>query len=445
MDLPQLSEEQPAHRAAASPPTPGPGRADRGLAQRRRGRLRARSPPSAAGRGSARWSPTSTPARPRASTSATRWSSTCSRGTLASVTDLALFGGANALAVESAPGVWEVLQAAHGRAARARAATGSPGCCAASAAPRGDGRSGARRRAGGRARRRARGAADRRGRARPAVRPGASGRRCGRRATRATSRRASRPRASGLRPFSVVHVEQPWRTAREPGDLTIRWTRRSRALAADSWDAAEAPLAEESEAYEVEILDGADGASGRSSSHDAAVTYTAAQQTADWGALLGPGDTLDLRIFQLSALVGRGTPAVRHAAILKEPDVRPARTCCCPIPRRAGAEARHRQRGAAAARRPRAARRARPPPDRAAGEPGRRRPLHRRVRRHRRLGRLGPQRRLLGRRRLDAARAAAGLAGLGRRRGDLRRLGRQRLGRRRRCRPSSPTRSSARA
>src|SRR5690606_13624875 len=32
-------------------------------------------------------------------------------GTLESVTDLALFGGANALAVESAPGVWEVVQA----------------------------------------------------------------------------------------------------------------------------------------------------------------------------------------------------------------------------------------------------------------------------------------------------------------------------------------------
>ena len=36
--------------------------------------------------------------------------------------------------------------------------------------------------------------------------------------------------------------------------------------------------------------------------------YTAAQQTADWGAPLAPGDTLDIRIFQLSALVGRGAP-----------------------------------------------------------------------------------------------------------------------------------------
>jgi hypothetical protein len=65
------------------------------------------------------------------------------------------------------------------------------------------------------------------------------------------------PAGVGLRPFSVAHVEQPWRRPRTPGDLTIRWTRRSRALAADSWGGLEVPLAEELEAYEVEILDGA--------------------------------------------------------------------------------------------------------------------------------------------------------------------------------------------
>ena len=44
---------------------------------------------------------------------------------------------------------------------------------------------------------------------------------------------------------------------------------------------------------------------------DAALAHyeLAAQQTADWGALLGPGDTLPIRIFQLSALIGRGAPA----------------------------------------------------------------------------------------------------------------------------------------
>ena len=51
-----------------------------------------------------------------------------------------------------------------------------------------------------------------------------------------------------LRPFSVAHVEQPCRRPRTPGDLTIRWTRRSRALSADSWGAVEVPLTEELEA-----------------------------------------------------------------------------------------------------------------------------------------------------------------------------------------------------
>ena len=93
--------------------------------------------------------------------------------------------------------------------------------------------------------------------------------------------------------------------AAPPGDLSIRWTRRSRALSSDSWGAVEVPLAEEAEAYEVEILDGAAIKRVLSAKTTSAI-YTAAQQTADWGALLAPGDTLDIRIFQLSALIGRG-------------------------------------------------------------------------------------------------------------------------------------------
>ncbi len=64
------------------------------------------------------------------------------------------------------------------------------------------------------------------------------------------------PEGAGLRPFSVAHVEQPWRTAGSPGDLTIRWTRRSWSLAADNWGMGDLPLAEDSETYEVEIRDG---------------------------------------------------------------------------------------------------------------------------------------------------------------------------------------------
>ncbi|WP_210245003.1 hypothetical protein [Mesorhizobium sp. J18] len=69
------------------------------------------------------------------------------------------------------------------------------------------------------------------------------------------------------------------------------------------------PLAEELEAYEVELLDGAAVKRVLSTTTTSAV-YTAAQQSADWGAPLGPSDTLDIRIFQLSALAGRGAPKI---------------------------------------------------------------------------------------------------------------------------------------
>ena len=85
----------------------------------------------------------------------------------------------------------------------------------------------------------------------------------------------------------------------------IRWTRRSRSLAADTWGTGDVPLSEDSEFYEVEILDGATVKRTLQVATTSAL-YTAAQQIADWRALLGPGNSLDLRIFQLSALIGRG-------------------------------------------------------------------------------------------------------------------------------------------
>ena len=113
------------------------------------------------------------------------------------------------------------------------------------------------------------------------------------------------PEGAGLRPFSVAHVEQPWRIARSLSDLTIRWTRRSRSLAADSWGAGDVPLAEDSEAYALDILDGAVVKRSLTTGTTSAL-YTAAQQTTDWGAPLGPGQSLAICIYQLSALIGRG-------------------------------------------------------------------------------------------------------------------------------------------
>jgi hypothetical protein len=228
-------------------------------------------------------------------------------GTLASVTDLALFAGANVLAVEAAPGVWEVLQAgvaellAPGRYRLSRLLRGQRGTEGAIGSPA---PAGARvvvldealvplpipEAALG---------LEANWRSGPASKPVAD---------RSYRQVGFTPDGIGLRPFSVAHVCQPWRTAREPGDLVIAWTRRSRALAADSWTAAEAPLGEEVEAYEVEILDGVAVLRTLATS-TTSVTYTAAQQLTDLGGLLAPGETLPIRIFQLSTLVGRGAPA----------------------------------------------------------------------------------------------------------------------------------------
>jgi hypothetical protein len=58
----------------------------------------------------------------------------------------------------------------------------------------------------------------------------------------------------------------------------------------------------------VEIMAG--GAVKRTlESATTSVTYSGTQQIADWRALLPPCNTLDVRIHQLSALVGRGPAA----------------------------------------------------------------------------------------------------------------------------------------
>ncbi|MTH66340.1 baseplate multidomain protein megatron [Paracoccus shanxieyensis] len=228
-------------------------------------------------------------------------------GTLESVTDVALFGGANALAVESAAGQWEIVQAgkaeliAPGRYRLTRLLRGQRGTehAMGNLAPAG---------------------------ARVVIldtalsslpiaeadlglpwnwRVGPVARAV---SDASYASLAFTPSGRGLVPFAPVHVEQPWRTARSSGDLTIRWIRRSRALVADAWEQVEVPLAEDLESYDVQILDGA-AIKRTLTSSTPSVLYTAAQQTADWGAPLGPSQMLALRIFQLSNRLGRGTPA----------------------------------------------------------------------------------------------------------------------------------------
>jgi len=77
---------------------------------------------------------------------------------------------------------------------------------------------------------------------------------------------------------------------------------------ADAWEQVEVPLAEDLESYDVQILDGA-VVKRTLTSTTTSVLYTASQQTADSGAPFGPGQTLAIRIYQLSNRLGRGDPA----------------------------------------------------------------------------------------------------------------------------------------
>jgi hypothetical protein len=105
-------------------------------------------------------------------------------------------------------------------------------------------------------------------------------------------------RGVGLRPLSPVHV----RASRDSsGDLTIRWVRRTR-VGGDSWQQTEVPLGEDAEAYELDILNGASVVRTLSATSPS-VIYTAAQQSADFGA---PQATYTVRVYQLGASYGRG-------------------------------------------------------------------------------------------------------------------------------------------
>ncbi|MDR0807768.1 MAG: hypothetical protein LBE86_01330, partial [Gemmobacter sp.] len=92
-------------------------------------------------------------------------------------------------------------------------------------------------------------------------------------------------------------------------DLTIRWVRRDRSLAADNWNAVEIPMTESSEAWQVQILDGMTVLRSLTASTTSAL-YTSAQQTADWGAPLEPGAALDIRIAQIGQAYGAGAAPV---------------------------------------------------------------------------------------------------------------------------------------
>ncbi len=103
------------------------------------------------------------------------------------------------------------------------------------------------------------------------------------------------------KPLSPVHIE----TTFINNNLHISWKRRTR-IGGDSWELSEVPLGEEIELYEIEIMDG-ENVIRLMSSTIQQVTYTEADQLTDWGTIQS---SYAIRIYQISATTGRGTPAI---------------------------------------------------------------------------------------------------------------------------------------
>lgn len=108
------------------------------------------------------------------------------------------------------------------------------------------------------------------------------------------------PGGVSLRPYAPVHL----RVVRGGSGIVLSWVRRTR-FDGDSWEAEEVPLGEAVERYEIEILDGTAVRRVLQSS-TTQVLYPSADEIEDFGAPLA---TISLRVVQMSALVGRGYPA----------------------------------------------------------------------------------------------------------------------------------------
>lgn len=107
--------------------------------------------------------------------------------------------------------------------------------------------------------------------------------------------------AVGLKPYAPVRLRGGKQVN---GDFLLQWTRRTRIDG--GWrNSVNVPLGEASEQYEVDIMSGTTVKRTLTSSTPS-VTYTAAQQSADFGAVQ---TTLSIRVYQISAVVGRGFQA----------------------------------------------------------------------------------------------------------------------------------------
>ncbi|MDE2029610.1 MAG: hypothetical protein KGI97_03495, partial [Alphaproteobacteria bacterium] len=109
-----------------------------------------------------------------------------------------------------------------------------------------------------------------------------------------------------LCPFSPAQVTGA-RVSGTGSDLVLTWVRRAR-LNAEWVDYIDVPLDEPEELYEADIMNGSAVVRVFTGLTAPTVTYTAAQQTIDWGASIPA--TFTVNIYQISSRYGNGAAAV---------------------------------------------------------------------------------------------------------------------------------------
>lgn len=109
------------------------------------------------------------------------------------------------------------------------------------------------------------------------------------------------------KPYSPAHLT----LIRDAGtnDWAISWVRRSR-IAGTNFVGSNIPLGESTESYEVDILDSYGDVVRTITSTSPAVTYTEAQQIADFGSAQA---SIEVVVYQMSSIVGRGFPSQQAA------------------------------------------------------------------------------------------------------------------------------------